>query len=260
MAPATITQLFSSEDSPLHGCPHSGTVRDLVEIETCCNGFRSQIPQMALAVLRFPGILGPTADAAMTRFLSASWAPILLGFDPLLQLIHEEDVVAALAHVLQGGWSGAVNVAGEGLLPISQVLALAGKLPIPVLHSLAYWGRRLPDAYRVAECRDRMPIDPDYLRYSWVSDLSKMRDEVRFIPRYSAGEALRDFVAQQRLNRYLHGPAALASDAERLRETLDRRQRFDAKPQQGPDTLAGEARSDVQTPADTGEASSHAHR
>ncbi|NIV40333.1 MAG: epimerase, partial [Anaerolineae bacterium] len=67
-----------------------------------------------LTILRFPSIVGPTVNTRMTRFLAEPWAPSLLGFDPMMQIIHEEDVVSALVHAVRHGLSGAYNVAAEG--------------------------------------------------------------------------------------------------------------------------------------------------
>ena len=55
---------------------------------------------MTVTTLRFANIIGPTANTPMTRFLSTPATPRLLGFDPMLQVIHEDDVIGALAHAV----------------------------------------------------------------------------------------------------------------------------------------------------------------
>jgi UDP-glucose 4-epimerase len=137
-------------------------------------------------------------------------------------VIHEEDVADSLVHAVLHDAAGAYNVAAEGVLPLSQLMAVAGKLPVPLLHLAAYWGRDLlkgPDVARF------LPIEPDYLRYHCVADLGKMHDELGWAPRYTAMETLREFAGQQRLRRFLPERAALAYDEERLRDTLERRRR-----------------------------------
>jgi UDP-glucose 4-epimerase len=212
---------FLTEDAPLNGSRLYGYTRDLVEIEAFCNGFRRQAPQVMLTVLRFPSIIGPTCDTPMTRFLKELAAPVLWGFDPMMQVIHEDDVAGALAHAVQNDVPGVFNVAAEGSVPLSRLAALAGKLAIPALHPLVYWGAVLGGG-RLA------PIEPDYLRYPWVGDLTKLRSEFGFAPRYTAVEALREFEAQQRLRPYLADAlerAALDDDQERLRDTIESRRR-----------------------------------
>jgi UDP-glucose 4-epimerase len=215
---------FLVEESPLHGHPRSGTIRDLVEIEAFCNGFRGQVPGMVLTVLRFPSIVGPTADTPMTRFLREMWTPMLMGFDPMMQVLHEEDAVGALVHAVRTDVPGVFNVAAEGAMPLSQLMSLAGKFPIPIFHVFAYWSSTLLENSPVS-ARRYLPIEPDYLRYSWVGDLAKMREQFGYMPRYTAVEALREFAGQQRLSRYLSQKTVQAYDEERLRDTIERRRR-----------------------------------
>ncbi len=209
---------FLTEDHPLQGSRRYGYTRDLVEIEAFCNGFRRQAPEMMLTVLRFANIIGPNADTPMTRFLKDVWAPVLLGFDPMMQVVHEDDVVGALVHAVLNDVPGVYNVAADKALPLSRLTALAGKFAIPVLHLWAYWGVSLGATHFA-------PIEMDYLRYSCVADLAKMQHELAFSPHYTAEEALREFAGQQRVSQYLPESAALAYDQERLHDTIERRRR-----------------------------------
>lgn len=215
---------FITEQQPPQAGRSYGTTRNLVEIEAFCNGFRRQVPEMTLTILRFSSIIGPQADTPMTRFLKQPLAPVLLGFDPLMQVIHEKDVIEALAYAIQNDVPGVFNVAAEGILPLSRLMALAAKLPIPVVHLFAYWGADMLGAAGVSTGR-HWPIEIDYLRYPWVGDLAKMREDLGFVPRYTAEEALREFAGEQRLRRYMPESAALAYDEERLRDTIERRKR-----------------------------------
>jgi UDP-glucose 4-epimerase len=155
---------FLAEDTPLYSSQKYGYTRDQVEIEAFCNGFRRQVPAMTVTVLRFCSIVGPSADTPMTRFLKEPWAPVLLGFDPRLQVIHEDDVVNALIHAVLHDKPGVFNVAGEGVLPLTKLMGLAGKLPLPVFHLFAYWGTSIlgGSGLRVVT---HVPLELDYIRY-----------------------------------------------------------------------------------------------
>jgi UDP-glucose 4-epimerase len=216
---------FLSEERALAPTSRTGTVRDLVEIEAFCNGFRSQWPDIALSVLRFPSIIGPTVDTPMTRFLRSHLTPTLLGFDPLLQLIHEADVVEALWHSLCHDAPGVFNIAADGVLPLSKLMALGGK-PVapPVFHLAAYWGNPLLGTLGLPVSR-LWPIELDYLRYPWVGDLCKMHAILEFTPAYSAAAALREFTARRRLAHYTNDGGKAAQDEELLRDTIERRRR-----------------------------------
>jgi UDP-glucose 4-epimerase len=215
---------FITEEQPAQVGHSYGTTRNLVEIEAFCNGFRHQVPEMILTILRFASIVGPDADTPMTRFLKQPLAPVLMGFDPLMQVIHEKDVVEALAFAVEKDMPGVFNIAAEGILPLSRLMALASKLPVPIFHLFAYWGSDLLGMAGGQSGR-QWPIEIDYLRYSWVGDLTKMRNELGFVPQYTAEEALREFAGEQRLRRYMPESAVLAYDEERLRDTLERRRR-----------------------------------
>lgn len=220
---------FLTEDHPLNASTHTETLRDLLEIEAFCNGFRSQNPGIQLNVLRFAPIVGPTADTPLTRFLRSPWTPILFGFDPMMQVIHEDDVVEALAHAALNDIGGVFNVAAEGPLPLTKLMALAGKFGVPVVHLAAYWGNPLLATVGVPVGK-LWPIEPDYLRYPCVADLGRMRTTLGFAPRYTAVEALREFAGQQRLRPFAAAFSAAEADARRLADLIERRARTGRRP------------------------------
>jgi len=212
---------FISEDHPLAGSRTWGTIRDLVEIESFCNGFVRQSPEMALTILRFASILGPTIDSPMTRYLKERVTPVLMGFDPMMQIIHESDAVGAIVHAVMSDVSGVFNVGDEGNLPLSKLIRLAGKFPVPVLHWFVYWGHDM-----VGRSSGYTPIEPDYLRYAWVGDLRKMKEVLLFEPHYTSAEAMREFAGSRRVSRYIPEGGTLAYDEDRLRDTIERRRRI----------------------------------
>ena len=215
---------FLTEDHPLRGSKRVGTIRDWVQVEAFCHGFCRERPEMALTVLRFASIIGPTADTPLTRYLKDRWAPSLMGFDPLMQFIHEDDVVEALVHAMVYDVPGAFNVAAGDVLPLNKVRGLTGKPRRAVLHPFAYWSQGLPGR-RSLGWAQHLPLDPDYLRYPLIADLTKMRDELGFAPRYLAEEALLEFAEQRRLRQHLPKAAILAQSEERLRAIIAHRER-----------------------------------
>lgn len=213
---------YLMEEQSLKGSRSYGYTRDLVEIEAFCNGFFRQVPEMTLTILRFANIIGPNAETPLTHFLQQPLSPVLLGFDPMMQLIHEDDVVDAVVHAVVNDIPGVFNVAAEGIMPLSKLMALAGKPAIPIFHLFLYWGN---DLIGGAHLSHLLPFELDYLRYPWVGDLERMRLEFGFAPHYTPEEALREFAGKQRLQRYQPESKALAYDEERLRDTIERRRR-----------------------------------
>lgn len=215
---------FLDEQSPMMGSRKNGYTRDLVEIEAFCNGFRRQNPKVELTILRYPNIIGPTASTTMTRYLSERMVRVLLGFDPMMQVVHEEDVIQSLVHCIINDYDGAYNLAAYGVMPLRKLVALAGKYPIPVIHWFAYWGSSLFGG-SAAGGDGFIPFDLDYIRYPWVADTTRMRGILGFEPEYTCEEALREFASRQRVSQFKPDSTRMALDEKRLRDTLERRRR-----------------------------------
>jgi UDP-glucose 4-epimerase len=213
---------FLDEDHPLRGSRRYGTIRNLVEIERFCRDFRRQAPELILTILRFPGIVGPTADTPMTCFLKGRRTPTMLGFDPMMQIIHEDDVMEALSHAALNDAAGAFNVAATDVLPLSKIRGLAGKPSFAVFHLFAYWGG---GRWRTVDqqLEHYLPMEPDYLRFPWVGDLRRMREELGFEPHYTAEETLRELAEKFRGDRLSVGPVSMAHEEERLSEAIEER-------------------------------------
>lgn len=213
---------FLTEDSELRGSRRYGYNRYRLEIESFCNGFRRQVPEVMLTVLRFASVVGPTADTPLNRYLSDSPVPTLMGFNPMLQVIHEDDVVAALVHAGQNDASGVFNVAADPPMPLKRILGLVGRLPLPIFHPLMYRGTAWLGNTRL---RRQVPFEPDYLRYRWVADVQKMQNELGFWPAHPADEAVKALGTHMRMEQYEPRTDDMAYDENRLRATLEQRRR-----------------------------------
>ena len=211
---------FLAEESTLRGGRRYGYNRYRLEIESFCNGFRRQAPGLALTVLRFANVVGPTADTPMNAYLHNPVAPTLLGFDPMMQVIHEDDVVEALAYALRNETPEVCNVAADPPLPLLRILGLAGTPPLPLAHPLVYRAVKWAGSKRVGRF---VPFEPDYLRYRWVADVGRMREEMGFIPNYVGDEAVEALGVHLRMEQYTLRAGDMAYDEERLRDTLRRR-------------------------------------
>ena len=88
---------------------------------------------MTVTVLRCANVLGPDVDTAFTRMFGLPMVPMMLGFDPRLQFVHEDDVVHALEHAAFHRVPGVFNVAADGVLALSEIIGLLGKRALPIL-------------------------------------------------------------------------------------------------------------------------------
>jgi UDP-glucose 4-epimerase len=219
---------FLTEEHTVQGSKRYGYTRDLVEIESFCTGFCQQSPGIVVTRLRFPGIIGPQSETPMNHYLKLKVVPVLFGFDPMMQVIHETDVVRALIHVIEVDRPGAYNVAAEGVLPLRGIIGRAGKLPLPIIHPLAYLAADLISATRLPVNRT-MPIEWDYLRYPWVADIRRMRQELEFAPSFSAKEVLADFSRHMKLERFNEESAEFIRKGEYIQDIIALRNRNRAR-------------------------------
>jgi UDP-glucose 4-epimerase len=113
--------------------PRTGTERDIVEAEASLTEFAERHPETAVTILRFANVLGPDVETSHIKLFSLPVVPMILGFDPRYQFVHEDDVVHALEHAVAHRAPGVFNVAGDGVLALSEVAGLLGKQYAPVL-------------------------------------------------------------------------------------------------------------------------------
>ncbi|SHH18624.1 UDP-glucose 4-epimerase [Jatrophihabitans endophyticus] len=186
-APAVFT-----EDMPPLAGSRSGFAKDAVEVEGYLRGFGRRRPDVAVAVLRLADLVGPTVDSALSRYLAMPVVPTPLGYDPRLQLLHESDAVEVLRSVTTGRFTGTVNVAGDGVLTLSQVVRRAGhrSLPVPAAAIGALGG-----LVRNAGVADLGPEEVRYLTYGRALDTTALRERVGYLPRYSTERAVDEVFA-----------------------------------------------------------------
>jgi UDP-glucose 4-epimerase len=131
---------FFTEEMRRKHPPSTPIERDIVEAEAAVADFADKRPDVTVTVLRFTNVLGPSVRTSHSRMFALPMVPMILGFDPRYQFIHEDDVVHALEHSAFNDLPGIYNVAGDGVLALSEVIDLLGKRPLPVLPP---WGTGL---------------------------------------------------------------------------------------------------------------------
>ena len=187
--------------------PHPPRTRlesDIVEAESAVRGFSERNPDVTVTVLRFANGLGPDLHTSHRALLSLPAIPCILGFDPRYQFVHEDDIVSALEHAVEHDLPGVYNVAGDGVLVLSEVASLLGRPLAPVLPP---WGTGLATAaLRVAGVRipDEMA---QQLRYGRGLDNRKLK-AAGFTLRYTTREAVSRFAEDLRVSELRRGGSA----------------------------------------------------
>jgi UDP-glucose 4-epimerase len=187
---------FLTERHPLRADPDEPFFADKIAAEREVNAFGAKSKGAVVTVLRTAPIVGPTVRNYVTRYLAERLILTLLGFDPLWQFVHEVDAIAAFKLAIDRDVPGTFNIVGEGVLPFSTVIKLAGRTAVPVLPPVA---ELLIGAAWAAQLAYAPPGFLRYLRYLCVADGEKAAQAMGFVPAYTTREALLDYVSAQRL-------------------------------------------------------------
>lgn len=182
---------YLSEDSKLGGVTKSRFINDRIRAEEQVMRFARNHKNIDVCSLRFAKVLGPNSDNLFTRFLSRPVAPTLAGFDPLMQCVHEDDAIRAILLAIRKSARGAFNIVGKDVLPYTTLLALLGRLPLPLPKPVATLIGKAMWATKLSEVPTTMI---DHLQYSCVADESKARKILGFEAKYDIRQTLAEFL------------------------------------------------------------------
>src|SRR5690606_10374134 len=172
--------------------PRSGFAKDSVEVEGYVRGFARRRPDVAVTTLRFANVMGPRVMTPLTRYFLLPVVPTVLGFDARLQFTHEDDLCEALRLATVSEVSGTFNVAGDGVLLLSQAIRRAGRPSVPVpTYAVSLFGA----AFREARLSDFTTEQLEFLTYGRVVDTTAMRTQLKFEPAYTTAEAFDEMIA-----------------------------------------------------------------
>ncbi len=195
---------FFEEDARRMHPARSALERDLVEAEGGVREYAERHPDVAVAVLRVANVLGPGLRTTHTDLLGLPAVPTILGFDPRYQFVHEDDVVGVLEHAVRARLDGVYNAAADGVLVLSEVIGLLGKLPAPILPpigtgvaaaALRPLGLRVPPEMqrqlRFGRGLDNRRLKATGYRYRYTTreTVLKLREQQRLAPLRAALEA-----------------------------------------------------------------------
>ena len=159
-------------------------------VESYVRGFARRRPDVRVTTLRFANVIGPRVRTALSSYFCMPVVPMVLGFDPRLQFVHEDDLLEATRLAVVSTVRGTVNVAGDGVLLLSQAIRRAGRTP------LAVPGMMVGMVGRGLNPRGMADFSPEavrYLTYGRALDTTAMRSVLGFEPAYSSEEAFDAF-------------------------------------------------------------------
>jgi UDP-glucose 4-epimerase len=127
---------YMDEGYPLNVSRTYPEVRDLVEVDTLASAYLWRYPEIAITILRPVNVLGYYVHSAISRYLRLDYVPTVLGFDPMMQFVHEEDVAEAIARTIESGVRGVFNLTGPGAVPLGVAIEETGRTSVPLPESI----------------------------------------------------------------------------------------------------------------------------
>ena len=183
--PAMFTEEMSAKR-----LPSSGFGKDSIEVEGYVRGFARRRPDAEILTLRFANIIGPRIRTSITDYFNLPVIPIPLGYDARLQFFHEDDAIAALVRGVTGSTTGVVNLAGDGVLTVTQAAGLVRRpyvmVPMAAAGPLGGLGKRFGLV-------DFSPDQMSFLAFGRGMDTTVMRESFGFTPTFTTRAAFEDF-------------------------------------------------------------------
>jgi UDP-glucose 4-epimerase len=226
---------YFREQTPPSQSLRPGVERSLSQVEDYVRDFAEDNPHVRVTLLRFTNVIGQEIITPLTRALEMPLVPSIAGFDPRFQFVHEDDVIRAILHVLEHDLNGIYNVAGDGMLPWSEVVAMAGKrrIPLPPFISpmMLVPGRltgllELPDEYlrllRYGRGVDNRRLKKTGFRYDYSSAQAVMAFVEAVRLRASVGSTTPTFTYERDVEQFFrHSPAIIRNQLIATPEAVD---------------------------------------
>ncbi len=126
--------------------------------------------RVGLTALRAAPVVGGPIASPVTELLDARLGVRVAGYDPPVQVTHYSDLIEALTLAVEQRPREILNIASRGVVPLSRLGALAGKVLVPVprmaaalllpegLTAAALAGRCVADDRRAAQVLGFMPV------------------------------------------------------------------------------------------------------
>jgi UDP-glucose 4-epimerase len=179
--------LFHTEDEPPTAMSTFPELADLIAADLYASTALWRFPELITTVLRVCYTLGPSGHGTLAGFLRGSRVPLVMGFDPLFQFMHEDDVTEAIVQAATQRPKGVFNVAGPEPVPLSIIGRETGRPPIflPEFVMAAALGKfGLPKLSSGALTHIKFPV---------TIDASRFREATHFQHRFDDAATLRAF-------------------------------------------------------------------
>ncbi|EIT68922.1 MULTISPECIES: SDR family oxidoreductase [Hydrocarboniphaga] len=166
------------EDHPLKAAEVTQELVDSVELESLAHIYLWKHPELNITILRPCNVLGPGVRNTMSLLFSRKIVPVLMGFSPLMQFLHVDDMADAIVLAFQKNKPGIYNVAPDDWVAYQEAAEQCGcqRLPLPsvppavprLLSNLLNWNAFFP-AYLISYFKYPVVLDGRLFRetFGW---------------------------------------------------------------------------------------------
>jgi UDP-glucose 4-epimerase len=179
-----------SEDDPMRAGGRFPELADAIQLDSMASAWVWRHPEVRTVVLRPTNVVGPGLQNTMSRALRLPWVPYILGFNPMMQFLHERDLADAIIAAARGDHRGIFNIAGPAVIPWRTALELCEARAVPIPASVARtW---------VAAVTGLPGYLVNFFQYPCVIGDDAFRAQFHWAPRIAIRETLVTTVAQAR--------------------------------------------------------------
>ena len=153
------------------------------------------MPQIETVILRPVHIVGAELNNAPSRYLKLPHIPTLLGYDPMIQLVHSSDVTKAIKLSLENNTRGIFNITGESQAPLSRLIEALHKTALPLPEFVIRTMLKTAFRYRLSSYP---PGELDHLKYTCLVDGRRAQQELKYKPELTLLQSLMTLKLQDR--------------------------------------------------------------
>jgi len=164
-----------TEDAPLRPNPHFSPAVQGAEVERLLAEWRAEHPGVTVTTLRSAPVVGPGAERLPARVVLGRPPLRVRGAAPPVQVVHVDDLVAALVLAATRDLPGVFNVAADGWVDAERAAELVPRAGVPAIPA-ATLTRMLRRTWELG-IGDVPPGIVPYLEHPWVIANDKLRAE-----------------------------------------------------------------------------------
>jgi len=171
--------------------------QDKAEVEKIFLQFQEKNPATDVIIIRSAPICGSLQPSYLSPILNTGVSPHIMGFNPLVQVINEEDCLEVLKRAMSLKGRGIFNLVADGAIPLRKLIRIFGAYTAPVSQlALSVMTELLWNLKLTSISSEQLR----FLKYQCTIDNSKIKKTFYFQPRFSTEESIIHLSRRKRIH------------------------------------------------------------